>query len=165
MKELLINENSIGNELTLKQEKFCRLYTQNKALFGNSTLSYAEAYNYELDGASRESEKDEKGNNIPMTSEFDRMYNVCSACSSRLLRNDKIDNKIRELLNEMLLDKVIDAELIGIIMKGEKDSDRIAGIREYNKLKQRIIEKSDITSGGEKILIMPQELIEKNAVT
>ncbi|RUV40028.1 MULTISPECIES: hypothetical protein [unclassified Mesorhizobium] len=41
-------------KLTQKQELFCRYYTQNRALFGNATHSYAEAYGYDLDKLSRD---------------------------------------------------------------------------------------------------------------
>lgn len=161
--------NPQNNELNLQQEAFCRFYTQNRELFGNATLAYAEAYNYRLDELSREDEIDEKGNKKPNTSEYDRAYNTCSVNGSRLLRISKIDERIRDLLNEMLLDKVIDAELVSIILKGEKDSDRVAAIREYNKLKQRIIEKTDLTSRGEKITgisyVLPEETNGNNGQT
>ena len=39
--------------LNPKEELFCRYYTQNEALFGNATLSYAEAYGYGLDELSK----------------------------------------------------------------------------------------------------------------
>jgi hypothetical protein len=38
-----------NRSLTPQQELFCRFYTQNEHLFGNATLSYAEAYGFKLD--------------------------------------------------------------------------------------------------------------------
>lgn len=135
--------------LTLKQERFCRNYTQNSHLFGNGTLSYADAYGYDLENASRENVKDENGNIIPESSEYKRMEVVCAANASRMLCLEKIDSYIRKLLNEMLTDEVVDAQLMKVLLRG-KDADQIAAIREYNKLKQRIINRSEISgvNGG-----------------
>jgi hypothetical protein len=40
-------------ELNAKRELFCRYYTQNSELFGNATLSYAEAFDYKLEDKPR----------------------------------------------------------------------------------------------------------------
>lgn len=144
------------DELTPKQELFCHIYTHNRQLFGNATLSYAEAYDYGLDELSQEKPVlgyDSKGEpNKWGESEYTKAYNVCSAQGSRLLRNQKIDDRIRELMNLLMRDSIVDAELISIVLHGEKDSDRVAAIKEYNKLKQRILDKVDHTTGGEKII-------------
>lgn len=145
--------------LTPQQEKFCRCYTQNQELFGNATLSYAEGYGFDLDNAPRnDAIYDTSTKEKLEDSTYDKMYNTCSVGGSRLLRNDKIDKRVRELLNEMLLDEVIDAQLVSIILKGAKDADRISGIREYNKLKQRVTDKLDLTTLGEKINISPEHV-------
>ena len=135
--------------LTLKQERFCRNYTQNSHLFGNGTLSYAEAYGYDIENASRVRERDEKGNEIPNSSEREKIENVCAVNGNRLLCLSKIDDYIRGLLNAMLTDEVVDAQLMKVLLRG-KDADQIAAIREYNKLKQRIINRSEISgvNGG-----------------
>lgn len=154
----------MDSELTLQQEMFCQYYINNDALFGNATLSYAEAYDYKLDELS--TEKPVLANNADGTptewgdSEYTLAYNTCSACSSKLLRNNKINERVKKLLNELLKDEEVDAELARIIKNG-KDSDKISAIKEYNALKQRIVKKTetDITSKGEKItgieLIVP----------
>lgn len=139
--------------LSPQREAFCRYYTQNTALFGNGTLSYAEAYKYELDTLSKEAvyETDEQGiKKIIEDSPFDRAYNVCSTESSKLLRNPKIDKRVIELLNDMLREEVVDARLAEIIKSGE-DKDSIQAIKEFNKLKQRIVERKDITTNGHSI--------------
>lgn len=149
-----IDENVIGETLTAKQEAFCRFYTQIGATFGNATLSYAEAYGVDLESYSDEKEvlaENEDGEPIEWgDSPRSVVANRCASAGSRLLRNVKVDKRVRELLNEMMTTEVIDARLVEIIMKG-KDTDAIQAIKEFNKLKQRIIEKKDITSGGEKI--------------
>lgn len=138
---------TIADNLTLKQEQFCRYYTQRSELFGNGTLAFAKAYGYDLDSADRERAVDEKGLDIPGTSEYDRMNLVCRSSASRLLTNDIIIKRTTQLLNEQMNDEVIDARLTEIIVKGE-DKDSIAAIKEYNKLKQRITEKSEIKHSG-----------------
>ncbi len=50
-------------------------------------------------------------------------------------------------MNEWLKDDVVDSELFKVI-KNHKMESKIAGIREYNKMRGRIIEKTDITSGN-----------------
>lgn len=139
------------DELTPQQELFCRFYTQNSELFGHVTLSYAEAYGYDLDSLSKEkpliSEEPKKYGD----SEYDLAYNTCAANGSRLLRNDKIQKRVITLLNEYMRDEVVDAELVKVIMQNYKLESKVAAIREYNKLKQRITEKTDITTNGESI--------------
>ena len=152
-------EDILQDTLTSKQEKFCRLYTQNKALFGNATLSYAEAYNYNLDELDKTDVKYEyyeenglKKTKIIEESSFTKAYNVCASNANRLLRNEKITPFLTKYLNEVLTDEIVDSNLAEIIING-KDADRVSAIKEYNKLRQRITEKSDITSGGEKLAI------------
>lgn len=154
MTELLIDDNVIGETLTPKQEAFCRYYTQIAATFGNGTLSYAEAYGYDLDNASKDDavyEKNKDGINILVEScTYDKIANICAVGAHRLVRSSKIDKYIRQLLNEMMDNNVVDARLIEIIIKG-KDQDSVNAIKEFNKLKQRITEKIDHTSGGKAI--------------
>lgn len=144
----------VDEELNPQQELFCRYYTQNSEFFGNATLSYAEAYGFDLDSLDRTREKDEKGKDIPGTSQYEKTYNVCSANGARQLRKDKIQLFIRKCLNEMMTDEVVDGELVKTILQNYELPSKMAAIREYNKLKQRITEKTDITSGGKPIPIL-----------
>lgn len=131
-------------ELTPQQELFCRFYTQNSELFSNATLSYAEAYEYKLDECSQERPIVSNNPTVYGESEYQKAYNTCSALASRLLRNDKIQKRVVQLLNEYLKDEVVDAELAKVIMQSYKLESKIAGIREYNKLKQRIIDRAEL---------------------
>ncbi len=145
-----IDENTIGETLTPKQEAFCRFYSQDSELFANGTLSYAKAYGYDLDSADKTREKDEKGFEIQGTSEYDKLHHTCRSNASRLLTNDDIIKRVRQLLVAQMTEQTIDARLMAIVMKGE-DKDAIQAIKEFNKLKQRITEKKDITSNGKTI--------------
>ncbi len=134
-----------------QQELFCRFYAQNDDLFSNATLSYGEAYDYKLHELSTERpviSTNDEGKPIEFgESEHAKAYNTCAANASRLLRNDKIQARIIVLMNEWLKDDVVDSELFKVI-KNHKMEAKIAGIREYNKMRGRIIEKTDITSGN-----------------
>lgn len=136
--------------LTLQQERFCKYYTQPSELFGSGVLSYAKAYDYDLENASRLNEVDANNKEIKGTSEYDKMHLTCRANASRLLTNDNIIKRVRQLLNELMTDDVIDARLIEIIVKGN-DADSLRALQEYNKLKQRIVTKVDHTSKGNEI--------------
>ena len=155
--------------LTAKQELFCQFYTKNRELFGNGTLSYAEAYGYKLDELNREKpilEKNDKGKAIKWgDSEYTLAYDVCSASASRSLRTVRINDRITALFNEILTDENVDGVLSEIITdRRSKNADRVSAIREYNRVKGRIIEKKDITSGGKPILAsMHDSLVPKRA--
>lgn len=174
-----LDREEVASTLTPKQELFCNYYCKNLEFFCNGTLSYAAAYGIDLDSYSKddavysddeeESEDDiddtddekprkrktgpKKRDNriILQQSSYDRMYYQCAALGSRLLKNDKVQLATRKMFVEMLDNDVIDAELTKIIIRGQKDSDRINAIKEYNALKTRIIKKLDLTTNGKDI--------------
>jgi hypothetical protein len=135
----------MAQQLTQQQELFCKLYTTKGTYFDNATLSYAEAYSYEIP-------KDEKGKNIVESKE----YNICSANASRLISNDKIRDRIRDLFLELLNEATMDARLSEIATKG-KDTDSIQAIKIFNDLRQRITRKVDITTGGRPLANLSDE--------
>jgi hypothetical protein len=138
--------------LKAKRELFCRYYTQNQELFGNATMAYAEAYGYELDALSKEGVYEEIENEDGTTdhgklleeSEYDKACNVCAVEASRLLRNPKIQDRITVLLNELLKDEVVDSQLAKLVTQDRDNPTKIAAIREYNKLRGRIIDRTKI---------------------
>ncbi len=165
------NEDADKETLTPKQELFCANYAQNDEFFGNATLSYADAYGFDLDSMTKDdglfllksgeeiSEEDYnkmdsdkvKGAKRIRKSSYQTAYDLCSQSASRLRRNVKIQSRCRELLNELMRDDIVDSALIKIIIWGQKEADKVAAIREYNQLKARIVKKADITSGGKPI--------------
>lgn len=56
--------------------------------------------------------------------------------------------RITALLNEILRDDVVDSQLAKLIMQDAEPATKIAAIREYNKVRQRIVEKVDIAIQG-----------------
>lgn len=170
--------DEVNEILTEKQERFCVNITQNRELFGNATLSYAEAYGFDIDAepdddaqykftdgsifsekeledlSKEESKTYNTGDGKKIQdSSRKRMYDNCSTYGSKLKKNLKIQARCRELLNEFMVDQVIDARLTEIILDGD-NNESISAIKEYNKLKQRIVEKKDLTSGGKPITLI-----------
>ena len=133
-----------------QHEVFCQLYVKNEELFGNATLCYAEAYNYKLETLSHEETRDDEGHLIE-ESEYEKAKNVCGVEGHRLLRMPKCQQRITVLLNEMLKDDIVDAQLAKVILQNRKLDSKVSAIREYNKIRQRITEKVDLTSGGERV--------------
>lgn len=181
---MLEDENKIGETLTLKQELFCQYLTSDHEVFGNITLSYALAYNYDLDNMSKEREKvkvypdDPEYSKIKSRSQsrdddeedlenedfsadtdtpkkkprykikelpsvYDLAYNTCSSNGHRLMRNAKVKARCEELLESYLENRKVDARLSRIIFQHRDDTDALNAIKEYNKLKQRIVEKRE----------------------
>jgi len=103
------------------QELFCQLYASNKEFFGNGVASYVEAYHINLQ---------KKG-----------AYASARSSASDLLTNPNILKRIDELMEIYINNQVVDKELAFVILQKADLSSKVAAIREYNKLKQRIIEK------------------------
>lgn len=141
---------SIGSELTYKQELFCRFYTQNEETLLNGVLSYAEAYGFDLDNLSHEVVLSQDGKEILQDSPYKLAYQYCGFAASRMLKNDKIARRVNVLFNELMREEIVDARLMKIILKG-KDNDSLAAIKEFNALKQRITKKLDLTTKGESL--------------
>ena len=122
----------VQDELNPKQELFCQLYVNNIGTFGNATSSYATAYDLDIDGVGDEQKQ---------------AYKVANASGSRLLVNVKVKERIIVLLNDLLKDNVVDAELAKVIMQDRKLESKISAIKEYNRMKERGAEvhKFDLT--------------------
>lgn len=122
--------------LNPQQERFCQLYATDVEFFGNGVETYIEVYDIDKS----------KGN----------WYKSACSSASRLLSNVKVCERINGLLEAGgLNDMFVDKQLGFLITQHSDFSNKLGAIREYNKLKQRIIDKTDITSGGEKIEINP----------
>lgn len=158
----------IENEspLTPKQLAFCRAYTQNELTYSNGTLSFAYAYGYNLEEADTTPKKDEQtGKEIPKSSDYDRMHNVCGVSANRLLRNIKIQRECTKLLNEALNEVNVDAQLSKVIQQDSRLDAKVQAIKEFNNLKGRIVKRADVTSGGERLVILPAEILAKHNLT
>jgi len=141
--------------LTPQQELFCQYYVKNDEMFGNATRAYAEAFGYDLDNMSNErpvevlpdgTKKEEK-------SEYEKAYNICGVEGHKQLRKPKVNDRVVALLNEILTNEVVDSELAKVMKQDHKLDAKVNAIKEYNKLRGRIIEKRDVTSGGQPITV------------
>lgn len=127
-----IDENVIADTLTPKQEAFCQLYATESEFFGNGVQSYIEAY-----------EPDQTRPN---------WYKSACSSASRLLSNVKVITRINTILEQTgLNDAFIDKQLSFLITQHSDFTSKLGAIKEYNKLRQRITEKKDITSNGKTI--------------
>jgi phage terminase small subunit len=119
------------SELNEKRKRFCKLFVSEE-FFGNGAQSYIEAYDLTI-----ESQKD---------------YNSACASASRLLSNVKVCDYINELLDDAgLNDNFVDKQLLFMLTQNADYTQKMAAIREYNKVKGRITNKHDIKSDGQPI--------------
>lgn len=122
-------------KLNPKQELFCQLYASDRDFFANGVQSYIEAYDINTS---------EPG-----------AYNAAKSSAHDLLTKPYILARINEILEvEGLNDVFVDKQLGFLITQNADLSTKARAINEYNKLKSRITEKKDITSGGKPIPIL-----------
>ena len=107
----------------IKWEEFCNVYVSETEFFGNGVNSYVEVY------------KPEKVGN---------WYKSAQGSASRLLSKAIIIDRINELLQiQGLNDMAVDKQLAFVIAQYSDLTNKVAAIKEYNKLKQRITDKSE----------------------
>ena len=136
-----INKEEKLNE---RQEKFSQLYATDTEFFGNGVQAYLEVYDIDTS----------KPN----------WYKTACAASSQLLRNIKVCKRINEILEEQgLNDEFIDKQLLFLITQHADFGNKLGAIKEYNKLKQRIVDKTDITTNGKDIQPVLVEFINENS--
>lgn len=146
------SSNPFEIKLNIKHKRFCELYVKNKDLFGNATRCYALAYNFNLESLSRDSIfslPDENGKTeLLEDSPFTKAYNICSVEGVRLLSYPKINDYINKLLNELMTEENADAELSWVMQQRTDLGPKVQALREFNKLKGRIIDHSKVELRG-----------------
>lgn len=116
-----IKTKGIDRKLTLKEERFCQLYTT-REFFANGVQSYVEAYAIDLS---------KKG-----------AYGAAKSGAYELLTKPHILRRIDQLLDDQgLNDSFVDKELLFLINQKADFAAKVAAIKEYNALKQRITKK------------------------
>lgn len=114
--------------LNAKQEKFCQLYATDEQFFCNGVQSYIEAY------------KPKKTTS---------WYNSAKTSAFNLLTKPNILKRIDELLElDGLNDQFVDKQLNKLIHQDADFKSKLGAIKEFNKLKQRITEKSEVEHKG-----------------
>jgi hypothetical protein len=110
-----------------KQKLFCKLYTSAGEFFGSGVHSYIKAYDIDVSKQGA--------------------YESAGTCASRLLKNVYILAYINKLLeNEGLNDVFVDKQLLFLITQNADFSNKLGALKEYNKLKQRIIDRQETTA-------------------
>lgn len=120
--------------LTLRQEKFCQLYTSmDREMFGNGVQSYIEAFDVDID---------KKG-----------AYQVAMVMASKELRKAKIIERINSLLDTQGFNDVnVDKQHLFLLNQHADLKTKLGAIKEYNVLKKRIDSKME--------LILPTPLLD-----
>jgi len=114
----------MSKELNLKQEMFCKHYVSEE-FFGHGVEAYAEAYGCDLSNP-----KD---------------YNSAKVNASKLLSTKRVLIRINQMLDSAgLNDSFVDKQLLFAITQNADLSSKVKAISEYNKLKQRIVNKLDL---------------------
>lgn len=117
---------------TNKQEVFCILYATDSDICGNGTKCYLKAYGL-----------DEKKEGT---------YQTAMVNASKLLSETKILERINQLLSAQGFNDVfVDNQLMSVIKQHDDRGAKVAAIREYNKLRQRITDKIDHTTNGKEL--------------
>jgi hypothetical protein len=128
-----LEKEDTPESFTTKQELFCLLYVTDAAICGNATQCYIKAY-----GLDQSNEKD---------------YHNARVSSSNLLANLSIKVRMNEILQAQgFNNEFIDSQLLYLVKQNEDLSTKRGAINDYNKLQQRIIDKIDHTTKGDKIV-------------
>lgn len=149
-KKKKVNKKERG--LNINQKRFCELYTKNSALFGNASLCYAIAYEYDLDSLSTDSvyATDNEGKITEKISDspYEKAIKVCRVNGSKLLTIASINEYINKLLNDLMTDENADSELAWVMQQRSDLGPKVQALREYNKIKGRIIDKKQVEVTG-----------------
>ena len=74
-------------------------------------------------------------------------YKAARACASRLLTNANILSRINELLDIFITNEIVDKNLGLVILQNADFHAKVAAIKEYNQLKNRITQKIEAKIG------------------
>ena len=126
-------------ELNPQQEKFCKLYATDVEFFGNGVETYLEVYDIDKS----------KPN----------WYKTACSAASRLLSNVRVCERINGLLEAGgLNDMFVDKQLGFLITQHSDFTNKLGAIKEYNKLRQRIIDKIDNPAQTEELKLLRQTI-------
>lgn len=132
----------------IKQDTFCFYYASGNSSehFGNATKSYAIAYGFQ----EKIKKLEEELVVIPYSKEADRkekrqaikkLENICSTSGARLLRNVRIIAESGKYLDKLFDNSHMDRELARAATQNKDIASKVAAIREFNRVKNRVEEK------------------------
>ena len=112
------------NKLTQKQELFCQYFVCNIECYWNWVKAYAMAYWLDAN---------------------DKWQNhTARNWAYRMMTNDDILKRMREIQTDFLSNEVVDKELTFVVLQRVDLATKMRWISEYNKLNQRIIDKMEV---------------------
>lgn len=123
----------IGGKLNPQQEKFCWLYATDYSMNGNWVRCYAEAYGKDITTSAG--------------------YQAAAASASELLKNVKIREQIRIIMDYHINEEVVDHELHTLILQDDDKWVKRAAIRDWNELRKRLKTTGDWTINVETLVI------------
>jgi phage terminase small subunit len=119
-------------ELNERQKLFCKYYVSEE-FFGNGVRAYCMAYGLDFTDI--------------------KEYNGAKVSACDLLTNPNVLACINEQLDEAgLNDNFVDKQLLFALTQNADMSSKVKAIGEYNKLRQRITDKSKVETSGEIIV-------------
>ena len=131
----------------LKHERFCQLFVNGGPdYFNNATMSYAEAFDYELETLSQGVLVGKKKVRKNVPHDYSGKYAVARACGNRLMISADIKQRVQFLFLENFSEDVHDRELQKLITQDEEKSPKVAALRLAAQLKGRIIDKTALTN-------------------
>lgn len=137
--------------VSTENENFLRFYIHGQDTRNNITLSVAMAKNVDLETLSRVNDMEEVTVNGKIvkreklnTSEYDRKCQVFAVTGHRWLRSPRGNARRMQLTSELLKDHIVDNEMAKVIIQDKDLTAKNTAMREYNKLKQRIVDRKDI---------------------
>lgn len=135
----------------IRQELFCTLYTSMRhGCFGNGQESYLRAYGkiqriYEL--KEQQTIKPSK----KLHKEILTIKNAAASCATKLLLTAKILARVNYLIDELGKDEILDRAALEVVAQNKDPHARMRAIERFDKIRGRIIEKSEVKHQFEKI--------------
>lgn len=117
--ERWVQYEPVSEKLTVRQERFCQLYTGEGSFFGNGVQAYLEVYDIDTDKPG--------------------WYKTACAAASQILSNIKVCNRINELLSDAGLNKeFMDKQLLFVATQNADFTNKMWAIKEYNRITKRV---------------------------
>lgn len=138
----------------LKHERFCQLFVNGGPdYFNNATMSYAEAFDFEMETLSQGVLVGKKKVRKNVPHDYSGKYAVARSNGNRLLTSADIQQRINFLYAQNFNEDVHDRELQKVITQDEERSAKVSALRLAAQLKGRIIDKTALTnSKGEDLI-------------
>lgn len=131
----------------LRHEKFCQLFVNGGPdYFNNATMSYAGAFEFELETLSQGILVGKKRVRKNVPADYSGKYAVARAAGNRLLISVDIRDRVQFLFVQNFNPENHDKELQKVINQDEDKSSKVSALRLAAQLQGRIIDKTALTN-------------------